>query len=212
MTRQVNYAYKRDEWLVDCGATHHTTPCLEILDEFSTYSGRVDVADGGSVLIKRKESTLLRITSHCGGMDMRLSNVLYISDLKSNLLSVNQLEKHSLKIWFDNGKVEIIDKETEKMLFCENKCRGLHNVTTLNISCNQMISETHLSEADDLLREEEEQKMAEDKDMEREKKENLEINHKKREEEEKLKNVGCHNSSTGEKSDKVDSHSLKSTS
>jgi hypothetical protein len=74
-----------------------------------------------------------------------------------------------------------------------------------------MTSETNLSEADDLLREEEE-KMAENKHKKREKKENLETDNRTREKEEKLKNASCQNSSTGEKSEKVEAHSRKSIS
>jgi hypothetical protein len=47
------------------------------------------VADGRSLLIKGKGSALLGITSECGGMWIRLSNVLYVPDIQSNLLSVN---------------------------------------------------------------------------------------------------------------------------
>ncbi|OIT08991.1 hypothetical protein A4A49_58033, partial [Nicotiana attenuata] len=78
------------EWIIDSGASHHITPCKELLDELRSLEkqqdSRVQVPTGSRSSIACAGSTKI-----LGGQ--KITNVLHVPDFKFNLLSVSKLTK-----------------------------------------------------------------------------------------------------------------------
>ena len=81
--------YNAANWILDSGTTHHLTTDLANLSMHQQYSGgeEVQVADGTGLQITHTGSGLLPTPSR----PLQLKEVLYVPDVKKNLISVYRL-------------------------------------------------------------------------------------------------------------------------
>lgn len=82
--------HRRGEWLVDIRATHHITSNLDVLDSskriLDSDTIKVDLPNGKTVDIPHIGSAFVV-------QSQSISNVLYLPNLKLNLLSVSKLTR-----------------------------------------------------------------------------------------------------------------------
>jgi hypothetical protein len=84
-----------DSWTVDSGATKHMTYRRDWLRGFITDRRPVKLADGAVVYSAGRGFVEFHPTSQeVPGPVIRLQYVLYVPDLRSNLISINYLTKH----------------------------------------------------------------------------------------------------------------------
>ena len=86
-------------WVVDSGATDHITGCRELFVDFSPKSEHAKVQVANNTYAKVMGSGKIRLSEH-----IILDNVLYVPDIKCNLLSVRCLaHKLNCLVIFDES-------------------------------------------------------------------------------------------------------------
>ena len=102
---QVNMVTNVKEWVVDSGATRHICANKE---SFSTYTPVEDgkevvyLGDSRTANVLGKGKVLLKLTS---GKTLALSEVLHVSNIRANLISVALLGKFGIKVSFESDKI-----------------------------------------------------------------------------------------------------------
>ncbi|UYV82299.1 hypothetical protein LAZ67_21001652 [Cordylochernes scorpioides] len=108
-----NQEKSEQEWIIDSGATSHMTSCFELLKDSENKERKIILADDtqieskaiGNVKIKTKEENLLI-----------LKDVLFVPQIKGNLLSVGKLLQDYQRIIFSKDKCTIIDFKDQVIL------------------------------------------------------------------------------------------------
>ncbi|KAG6756940.1 hypothetical protein POTOM_037239 [Populus tomentosa] len=95
-------------WYLDTGASNHMTECIEKFAEIdTTITGSVKFGDGSTVKIQGRGSVLLEDFT---GEHRILTNVYYIPMLKSNIISLGQLDENGCKVVIEGGVMTILDR------------------------------------------------------------------------------------------------------
>lgn len=96
-------------WVLNTGASNHMTGTREALTRLDEeVSGTVRFGDGSCVEIKGLGSVIME------GRDQQhkvLTNVYYIPKLKSNIISLGQLEEAGCDVRLRNGRLTVVDQE-----------------------------------------------------------------------------------------------------
>jgi hypothetical protein len=94
-----------DSWVLDSGASFHTTAIREILENYvSGDFGKVYLADGTALDIVGIGNVKIRI--HADSV-WKLQKVRHVPELKKNLISVGQLDDEGHGIHFHGGKWKV---------------------------------------------------------------------------------------------------------
>jgi hypothetical protein len=122
-----NTAVARNEWCIDSGATNHLYSNQVQFSTFRMLENPIPVymSDGKPIKATGIGIVTLRINS---SNPLRLTTVLYIPDIKHNLLAVNCLDR-SYKIVFNNGKCSISDKHGRTVME-DHSFKGLYRIST----------------------------------------------------------------------------------
>ncbi|XP_075103413.1 uncharacterized protein LOC142177999 [Nicotiana tabacum] len=112
------------EWIIDSGASHHITPCKELLEELRSlekqHDSRVQVPIGNKSSITSAGSTVILGSQ-------KITNVLHVSDFKFNLLSVSKLTKELLcSVIFPLNSVCFRDFNNVKVMWIGRENNGLY--------------------------------------------------------------------------------------
>ncbi|GJU21073.1 zinc finger, CCHC-type containing protein [Tanacetum coccineum] len=113
-------------WYLDNGASNHITGTkshFRDIDESTT--GRVRFGDGSYVEIKGRGSISLGCRNH---EQKIVSDVYYIPNLKSNILSLGQLTEIGCKIIMDGNKLTLYDKNKKLLMKVERSKNRLYSI------------------------------------------------------------------------------------
>ncbi|XP_015159917.1 uncharacterized protein [Solanum tuberosum] len=128
---------RKENWIVDSGATCHMTSSLKTLNKVYTSNRNI----GRKVYLPNGQSTLMTHSGSCviqtGG---ELENVLVVPEFKHDLMSVSQLTRHlncSVHFFPDfcvfqdlfNGEVKGIGKEIEGLCFFPRQFSSIQKQT-----------------------------------------------------------------------------------
>ena len=79
---RLNGMYKVVEWIIDIGANNHVTGSLELMSDVNEVFACLVKLPDGKEAVAEKEGTMV-LNEH-----LKLNNVLYVPNLKCNLISV----------------------------------------------------------------------------------------------------------------------------
>jgi hypothetical protein len=93
-----------DTWLIDSGASKHMTGQRNIHSCIleKNFSQKVTLGDDYQYTIKGVGESNHKLNS---GNSLKMKDVLYVLDLKKNLLSISDLEKKGFRVVFIDGEV-----------------------------------------------------------------------------------------------------------
>jgi len=96
-------------WVLDTGASNHMTGTREALNQLDeAVSGTMRFGDGSCVEIRGLGSVVMEVRDQ---QHKVLTNVYYIPKLKSNIVSLGQLQEAGCDVRLHNGKLIIVDSE-----------------------------------------------------------------------------------------------------
>jgi len=92
------------EWWIDTGATRHVTSDKSLFNSFHAIENGEKLFMGNSATaeIKGEGDVVLKMTS---GKELKLTKVLYVPEIRKNLVSGSLLNKFGFKIVFESDKV-----------------------------------------------------------------------------------------------------------
>ncbi|KAE8684638.1 Chitin elicitor receptor kinase 1 [Hibiscus syriacus] len=126
-----------ESWILDSGASFHSTPCQEIMENYVNGDfGKVHLADDETLKIVGKEDIRLKLPNQT---TWKLTGVRHIPDLKRNLISVGQLDGEGYSTTFSvadaDGKSNLwhqrlghMSEKGMKILLSKGKLPDLKNV------------------------------------------------------------------------------------
>lgn len=76
-----------DNWIVDCGATHHMSPCQDWFESMESYHAKVKIANGSFTMAKGRGTIRLKLQYKGKLTNKLLTNVLWVPDLPRSLFS-----------------------------------------------------------------------------------------------------------------------------
>ena len=96
-------------WLIDSGASRHFTGYKEALYNLIEKETNLEIAlgDNSKYLVKGVGNVTLQLNQ---GNTIHLQDVLYVPDLKKNLVSISAMEDKGYKVAFSDGKVRVWKK------------------------------------------------------------------------------------------------------
>ena len=118
---RLNGKHKIMEWIIDTGAYHHMTGSLKSMsDVMKVLSCPVGLPNGKEAIAKNEGTIVL-------DKHLKLNNLLYVPNLKCNLISISQLIKESNCIVQFTYKFCIIQDPNSRMLIGTSEQReGLY--------------------------------------------------------------------------------------
>jgi len=113
-----------DSWLIDSGCTNHMTNNQDLFKELDrTVISKVKIENGDYIDVKGKRIVVLNSLS---GLKYKyISDILYMSDIDQNLLSVVQLMEKCFKIIFKDQWCLIKDNLDNNVFRVKMKAKGL---------------------------------------------------------------------------------------
>ncbi|WJZ95257.1 hypothetical protein VitviT2T_014041 [Vitis vinifera] len=92
------------EWWIDTGATRHVCSDKKMFSTFESIENGEKVFIGNSATseIKGQGKVILKMTS---GKELTLTNVLYVPEIRKNLVSGSLLNNHGFRLVFESNKV-----------------------------------------------------------------------------------------------------------
>src|SRR3954463_2291695 len=103
MISEINMASKQSGWWLDYGATIHVCNNKRMFKTFETADGEeVQMGNGSRASARGKGTVELNFTS---GKKLTLLKVLFVPDIRKNLISVDLLDRKGFKISVESGKV-----------------------------------------------------------------------------------------------------------
>jgi hypothetical protein len=121
-------------WYLDTGASSHITSYIDKFTEIDmTIKGSVKFEDGSTMDIQGRSSVLFECLNGEHGL---LTNIYYISMLRSSIISLCQLDQNGCKIIIEGGVMTILDR-TQRLLEKVSRSRYGH----VNFHALKMLSQ-----------------------------------------------------------------------
>ena len=104
-----------DVWLIDSGASRHITRFKEALSDIVEKDTNLEIILGDNSTYPMKGTGT--VTRHLSqGQALDLQDVLYVPNLKKNLVSISAMEDKSFIVAFTNGKVRMWKKSFKEAI------------------------------------------------------------------------------------------------
>src|SRR5579859_788977 len=100
---------QEQRWYLDSGASNHMTGCRTAFSDFDeNKTGSVKFGDGSRVTIRGQGTVLFRCKN---GEQRALTDVYFIPQLRSSIVSLGQLDERGSKVLIKDGVLRIQDRE-----------------------------------------------------------------------------------------------------
>ena len=90
------------EWWIDTGATRHVCSDKNMFASFDPIGEKLFMGNSATSDIRGQGKVILKMTS---GKSLTLNNVLYVPEIRKNLVSGSLLNKHGFRMVFESDKV-----------------------------------------------------------------------------------------------------------
>jgi hypothetical protein len=94
----------KEVWLLDSGTSSHVCCLKEFYKDFEPYNSKIKVGDGREVRVTGKGSVEIKVKTNNQIKNLRLEDVLYVPELKVNLISIGKISKRGYVIIFKENK------------------------------------------------------------------------------------------------------------
>lgn len=130
-----------EQWILDSGASAHMTYNLNYFDSFTESSENEAIRLGNNVELPIKGRGSIKIQKNLHGkwQEGKITNVLYVPDLKKNLLSEGVIASKGMKIIKMHDHVEIYDCENELVATATRSPNNLYHMlfkTVISLEAN----------------------------------------------------------------------------
>lgn len=113
---------KHDEWCLDSGCTSHMCSDMEMFMNFTKIDRPSSLANNESTRIDGTGLVQLEMNDGCQNRLLKLNNVLHVSDLITNLLSVAKMTDHNFTVIFKKDHAEVAGLNGETVLISDRIC------------------------------------------------------------------------------------------
>ncbi|CAA0806572.1 Gag-Pol-related retrotransposon family protein [Striga hermonthica] len=97
-------------WYLDSGASNHMTGSKEAFSELDNgVTGTVKFGDGSKVEIRGRGTVIFRCQN---GEHRALTDVYYIPQLRSSIISIGQLDEHGCEVLIKGGVLKLQDRDS----------------------------------------------------------------------------------------------------
>ena len=119
---------KVQKWIIDSAASEHMCNDRRKMHNIRRLRFPKRVSVGNGELVDAKFEGTVKIVVRTGGkiIKLKLTNVLYVPELKYNLLSVPMAATMGKKVEFDESTCSIIDKQTKEVIGTGSKVGKLY--------------------------------------------------------------------------------------
>ena len=132
--------HRDDTWFLDTGASNHMTGKLTAFAELDyAINGTVKFEDGSVVDIKGRGTVLFACTD---GEHRALTDVYYIPQLRSNIVSLGQLDENGCHVAIRGGFLRLWDRR-QRLLAKVPRARNRMYVVTLDIAKPVCLAAVH---------------------------------------------------------------------
>ncbi|KAG9454468.1 hypothetical protein H6P81_007372 [Aristolochia fimbriata] len=130
---------KKSIWYIDTGASHHMSGYKELFTELDdSVQGEVRFENSSTLQVKGKGRIMIQTKK---GDHRYISDVLYIPEKHTNLISVDQLLEEGYDIYLKDGRLSIRNKNGEliaKVDMAKNRLFTL-NMEVVSIQCLKLV-------------------------------------------------------------------------
>ncbi|KAF3684209.1 putative phosphoserine aminotransferase, chloroplastic-like [Capsicum annuum] len=138
------------EWWIDLGTTLHVCANKELFLSFAPAQAEemLYMANSATAKVEGTGKICLKMTF---GKVLTLNNVLYVPDLRRNLISVSLLDKNGFKCVTVSGKIVVSKGE-----MYVGKCylmEGLYKMNVMTVEMNKSLNSSYLLDSYDLWHE-----------------------------------------------------------
>lgn len=104
----VNKDNKEDMWYLDSGCSNHMCGKKEYFSDLNeNFRDSVKLGNNSSMTVIGKGNIRLQVN----GTTQIITEVFYVPELKSNLLSIGQLQEKGLTVLFQHGRCKVFHHE-----------------------------------------------------------------------------------------------------
>ncbi|XP_011858364.1 PREDICTED: uncharacterized protein LOC105555924 [Vollenhovia emeryi] len=124
---------------MDSGCTSHMCSENGYSMEITTRTnGRIHLANNAFAEVKGKGPVTFTTKDNESRRNVKLSEALYVSDLRTNLLSVGKICDKGLRVVFEKEKATVVDQNWNAILKADRTSSGLYclETKTLESSAN----------------------------------------------------------------------------
>jgi len=121
-------------WYLDSGASNHMTKCRAAFSELDEkHAVSIRFSDGSRVEIRRRGTVLFKCKN---GEHRALSEVYYIPELRSSIVSLGQLDEHGAEVLIRDGVLQIRDQDGRLLAKVQCSCSRLY---LLDLKIEQLV-------------------------------------------------------------------------
>lgn len=104
-------SFNANDWIIDSGSTMHICKDKRLFESFDEVEwGDITIANGSKTPAKGKGIVRLKVKTKDDILNVRLSDVLWVPGIDSNLISVNKLGQKGLKVSFSENQCYVESK------------------------------------------------------------------------------------------------------
>ncbi|UYV72199.1 hypothetical protein LAZ67_9002155 [Cordylochernes scorpioides] len=129
----LNLTSDEDSWLLDSGATNHVCRNKDWFVDLREVSSDPIMTESGTTEAKGYGHIFIQTSIHNESIEIKLNNVLYVPNVRRNLLSVSKIEENGNRVTFRNMVARVFNPENRIIAEATN-VNGLYIVKgkTLN--------------------------------------------------------------------------------
>ncbi|UYV70290.1 K02A2.6-like, partial [Cordylochernes scorpioides] len=137
----LNLKSDEDSWLLDSGATNHVCRNKDWFVDLREVSSDPIMTASGTTEAKGYGHIFLQTSIHNESIEIKLNNVLYVPNVRRNLLSVSKIEENGNRVTFRNMVARVFDPGNRIIAEATN-VNGLYIVKGKTLNSNVTVPQS----------------------------------------------------------------------